>query len=663
MAALAAMLAGCGSRSSDEGSEAASIDPNWPGMEADLERTVEEQPDFYVFKTAADFETETVALTWEDGSDLPEFADPNAKKGGTADSYMQDFPRTLRTIGPDATGGIRVYLLDYVSVQWVHRHPNLPGKLFPGVCQRWAVDKASKTVYLEINPDARWSDGKPLTTDDVVFTWYMMRSPHLNAPWYNDFFTKTYTRLTIYDKQRFALSLPELKPDIVYRAAGENSPYPRHAFQDFGPGWLQRYNWRPLPTTGTYILKEEDIEKGRSVTLTRLEDWWARDLKFWRGRYNPDKYRLTVIRDHNKAFESFVRGDIDFFGVSRPELWYDKLPDTFPEVASGCIHKSTFYNTIPRPNWGLWINRSKPQLNNRDIREAIHHASNFELVCQQYFRGDAAQMQTYSDGYGWRVHPAITAREYDTSKARELFAKAGFDKQGPDGVLVNGEGQRLSFTITTYAKPLENMLPILKQEALKAGLEFNIEILDATTGWKKVQEKQHDIALVALSRSVEMYPRYWEMFHGTNAYEDAYLDENGNPVEKFSLGRPNPNPGKVRVQSNNMTMTFLPELDRRIEAYDSAETMEQIKTFAAEMEEILYNDAAWVNGWKLPFYRTAYWRHIKWPESFNVMQSRDPEEFFLLWIDTEEQERLEKAWRSGETFPSEIKVFDQFKTE
>ncbi|MGH8021419.1 MAG: extracellular solute-binding protein [Opitutaceae bacterium] len=662
LATAAALLAGCGSKSEDEAPAAASIDPNWPGMEADLKRTLEEQSDFYVFKTTADFEKETAALEWEDGGGLPEFADVNAKKGGTLDWYILDFPRTLRTVGPDATGGIRQFMLDYVAVRFMHPHPNKPGEAYPGVCQRWTLDPEGKTVYMEIDPDARWSDNMPVTTDDVVFTWYFYRSPHLNEPWYNDFYTKTYTRLTIFDKRRFALTLPELKPDIIDRASNI-APYPRHAFQDFGPGWLQRYNWRTLPNTGAYIIEEDDVEKGRSITLTRVEDWWARDLKFWRGRYNPDKVRLTVIRDSNKAFESFVRGDLDFFGVTRPELWYDKLPDTFPEVASGYILKSTFYNNIPRPDWGLWINRSRPILDNRDVREGIQHASNFELVCKQYFRGDAVQMQTRSDGYGWRMHPAITAREFDPAKARELFAEAGFDKQGPDGVLTNAQGQRLSFTITTYADTLRNMLPILKQEALKAGLEFNIEILDQTTGWKKVQEKQHEIALVALSRSVELYPRYWEMYHGSNAYEDAYIGPDGQFVEKFSLGKPNPNPTRIRVQTNNMTETFIPGLDKRIEAYDSAESLDEMKRLAAEMEEIIHNDAAWVNGWKLPFYRTAYWRYFKWPEDFNVMQSRDPLEFFLFWIDTEEQENLERARRSGETFPAQVRIFDQYKTE
>jgi hypothetical protein len=76
-----------------------------------------------------------------------------------------------------------------------------------------------------------------------------------------------------------------------------------------------------------------------------------------------------------------------------------------------------------------------------------------------------------------------------------------------------------------------------------------------------------------------------------------------------------------------MTMTFIPELDRLIEAYDKAETHEEIKRLAAEIEQIIYDDAAWVNGWALPFYRGGYCRYIKWPEGFNVAQSRYPRSF------------------------------------
>ena len=656
LALAAVLLAGCGRKeASAPAADTAATGPSI--MEADLARTLAEQPDFYRLKSAADLPAD---LNWQNSDDLPEFANPNAKQGGTFRYYIADFPRTTRTIGPDATGGIRQYLLDYVGVAYLHPHPNLAGEVYAGLASSWALAPDEKTVYFRLNPAARWSDGRPVTTADVVFSFYFMRSPHLREPWYNDFYTKTYDALTIYDEHTFAVTLAEWKPDALTRA-GNLVPYARHAMQEFGSDWIEKFQWRVLPTTGAYELLDRNIERGRTVTLTKVKDWWARDLRFWRGRFNPDRYRLDVIRDPDKAFEAFVRGDLDMFPVGQPKIWYEMLPDTHPEVAGGFISKTKFFNRTPRPDWGLWINSHKPLLNQTEIRLGLHHATNFDLVCAQYFRGDAVRMETRSDGYGWRMHPDIMARRFDPVKARAHFAVAGFTTQGPDGVLVNAAGQRLSFTITTYLQTLRDLLPILQQEALKAGVDFRLEVLDSTTGWKKVQEKQHDIALVALSRSVELFPRYWEMYHGSNAYEDAYLAPDGSFTDKFFKGTPNPSPARVRVQTNNMTMTFDPELDRLIEAYDTAQTLDEIKTYAQAIEQRIHDVATWVNGWALPFHRTGYWRHIKWPEGFNAMQSRNAEEFFLHWVDEDERAATTAARRAGQKFPPLLLTYDQFK--
>ncbi len=658
LSCLAFFAAGCG-RSGETADKSAAVPAGAPNMEADLAKTLKEQPEFYVFKTPADL---PAGLQWENGADLPEFADPNAKKGGTFNFFISDFPRTIRTIGPDATGGIRPYLLDYVEPGFINPHPNLVNRGYPGLLTEWAVGPDGRTLYFKIDPKARWSDGRPLTTDDVVFTLYFMRSPHLNEPWYNDFYTKNYKQVIVFDKLTFATVHPEKKPDLAIRF-GSWVPYPRHAYQDFGPGWLERFQWRELPKLGPYVLHDRDIEKGRAVTLTRVKDWWAADKRFYRGRFNPDRYRLEVIRDPDKAAESFMRGDLDFFGLGLSKYWYETLPDNHPEVVAGRLIKFKFYNQTPRPDYGLWINRAKPLLDNNDVRTGIQHASNIALVCEQFFRGDAEQMQTRSDGYGWRMHPTITARPFDPVKAREYFAKAGFTTQGPDGVLTNARGQRLSFTITAYSQALRDLLPILKQEALKAGLEFKLEVLDATTGWKKMQEKNHEIALAALSRSAELYPRYWEMYHGSNAYTDAYTKD-GQPTPIATGSTPNPQPKQVAVQTNNMTMTFIPELDRLIEAYDKAETLEDIKALAAQIEQIIHDDAAWVNGWQRPFYRGGHWRYVKWPAGFNVAQSRDFEEFFVHWIDVDEKKEVEAARKSGRTYPDGgVKVYDQFKAK
>lgn len=646
------LLSACGSKEPSaaaqaEAAAAAAV------MEADLAATLAAQPEFYRLRTIAELPAD---LTWEDGADLPEFADLNAKPGGTLRSFITDFPRTLRTIGPDATGGIRPYMLDHVGVPFINRHPDVPGGNYPGLAEAWATEPATRTVYIKLDRAARWSDGTPITTADVLFTFYFMRSPLLREPWYNDYYTKTYSALHLFDEHTFALTLTEWKPDAVIRA-GNIVPYPRHAFQDFGADWIENYQWRTLPTTGAYQILDRNIERGRAITLTAVENWWAREKRFWRGRFNPARYRLEVIRDPDKAFESFVRGDIDFFPMGVPKFWYENLPDTHPDVAAGYITKTKFFNEIPRPDFGLWINSDK--IPNRDLREGLHFATNWDLVCEQYFRGDAVRLQTRSDGYGWRTHPTLTARPFNPTRARELFAEAGYTAQGPDGILRTPAGQRLSFTLTSYSQATRDMLPILQQEARKAGLEYNIEILDTTTGWKKVQEKGHEIAFAALARSVELYPRFWEMYHGSNAYEDAYLLPDGTPTPRAAAGTPNPAPARIRTQTNNMTMTFNPALDRLIEAYDRSSTLEEIQAIAAQIEQVIYDEASWINGYALPFHRTAAWRHVKWPASYNARQSRTAEELFLHWIDEGEKAALDHARRSGEKFEPQVRVIGQ----
>ena len=149
------------------------------------------------------------------------------------------------------------------------------------------------------------------------------------------------------------------------------------------------------------------------------------------------------------------------------------------------------------------------------------------------------------------------------------------------------------------------------------------------------------------------------MYHGTNAYEDAYLNADGQPVPLAADGTPNPTPTRIRTQTNNMTMTFNPELDRLIEAYDRVNTLDEIKTLAAQIEQIIDDEASWINGYALPFHRTAAWRHVKWPASYNARQSRTAEELFLHWIDEDEKAALDHARRNGETFTPQVRVIGE----
>lgn len=610
---------------------------------------------FFQFKTPADLPAD---LVWEDGSDLPELGSPDAQKGGTLYGSLSDFPRTLRLFGPDSNGSFRPWILDDTRMTMGRRHPNDTSiddngnfRYFPGVAEAWAVDRENSTVYVRINPAARFSDGEPVTADDMVFSFYFWHQPWIQAPWYNNFFKRNFVKIVRYDEHTYSLTLPEAKPNMLGRVL-EMDPLPEHFFSAFGEDYVQRYQWDFVPTTGAYVVTPENLRKGRSVTLTRLQDWWARDLKFWRYRYNPDRIHLTVIRDIAKSFEAFRKGEISMFGLTLPEYFYEKLPASDPLIANGYVHRSVFYNQIPRPTYGLWINSGRPLLDDRDIRVGINYASNWDKVIAEYFRGDYERMRTTADGYGEFTHPTLEARPFDVEKALEHFARAGFEQRGPDGVLVNAEGQRLSFTLSTGYESLKDTLTILREEALQAGLEFRLEVLDATASWKKVQEKQHDIHFSAFAVAPEMYPRYWETYHSVNAYDVPWLPD----------GSPNPE-RRLKAQTNNLQSIANADLDRLIEAYRASDDVQEMKRLAFQMEELLYEDASFVPGFVVPFMRTAYWRWVRWPEDFNFKLAGTAGEYFQYWIDEAMREETLAARRRGEKLPVVDVVHDQYRDE
>ena len=635
-----AFITGCGGSNEADKITAPAIDNTQEVMDYYASK-----PEFFQFKTLADV---PVNLEWQNGMHLPEIGSNQAKKGGTQYGSLNDFPRTLRIVGPDSNGSFRPYILDYTMPGLADRHPD-KFDFYPGLADSWAVDKENKTVFVKLDPDARWSDGVKITADDYLFMFFFYQSSYIVAPWYNNYASTQFTNVTKYDDYTISVSIPEAKPDMDYRVLSIR-PIPHHFYKELGDDFVERYQWRFQPTTGPYVIKQKDINKGVSIALTHIDDWWAKDKKFWKNRYNMDKIHLSVIRDTPKVFESFKRGDLDQFGLNLAEYWYDKLPDTDKDVANGYIHKSKFFNQAPRPTYGLWINTARNHLNNVDVRIGIHHASNWGTVIEKFFRGDYDRMQTSSDGYGEFSHPTLKSRLFDIDKAQKSFAKAGFKKRGPDGILVNENGERLSFTLSTGYESMKDVLTILKEEAAKAGLDFRIEVLDGTAGWKKVQEKQHDIHFSAFAVSLEMYPRFWETYHSDNAYDQAFLED----------GTVNPE-RSLKTQTNNLETLALLDMDKMIDAYRASDDKDEMKQLAYDMTELHHDYASFVPAFFQPFYRIGHWRWVRYPDGFNQKHSRSAGEFYVHWIDEDIREQTLKARKSGEPFGAEINVYDQFR--
>lgn len=591
---------------------------------------------YFNFRTTAGLPSD---LKWEDGSEQKEFGSPDARKGGTFRFFMSDYPRTLRHVGPDANNATREYVLDFFYMTMLGRHPDTLEPI-PAVARQWARGGDGRTFYFRIDPDARFSDGESIRADNFLFSLFFMRSEHLKDPWYPDQYGKRIESVTKYDDLTVSITMADAKPDAIYHAGSMLVPYPIKFFKEFGDDYVERYNWRFVPTPGAYEIKESGLKKGQSVTLTRIKDWWAKDKKFYRQQFNPDRIVLDVIRDPEKAFETFRAGEIDAYPLNLPERWHRSLPDNDPLVEKGYVHKYTFFNQVPRPTYGLWINSSRPLLNNRDIRVGLQYSCNWDQVIKQVFYGDYIRLNQAEEGFGEFTDPGIKARPFDAAKAAESFAKAGFTERGSDGIFKNARGERLSFTITNSYKVLEPALVVIKEEAKKAGVEFNLETPEGTAAWKKYNERKHDLAFTAFNVSVEMYPRFWEDWHSSNAYKKD---------------------GSIQTDTNNFTMMNDKELDAWIDRYDKSADKAEMKDLAWKIERRVYDSANFVPAFQSPWYRLGAWRWLHHPGQFDARTARNFEENWLFWIDEDERAATMEAMKSGKTFPKVVKVIDRWK--
>ena len=110
---------------------------------------------------------------------------------------------------------------------------------------------------------------------------YLRASDNVVTPWFKQYVREQFSQFTLYADDLIAISLPEPKPKLPYFAS--LPPSAPHFYKEYGPDYKERYQWRVPPTTAAYTVKPEDLAKGVSITLSRVDDWWAEGKKFYAG--------------------------------------------------------------------------------------------------------------------------------------------------------------------------------------------------------------------------------------------------------------------------------------------------------------------------------------------------------------------------------------------
>jgi microcin C transport system substrate-binding protein len=599
----------------------------------------EAHPDFFRFAKPGDLPKD---LAWKDGSEQKEFADPRAVCGGVLRQFMSSTPPTLRRVGPNANNGFRGELYDNNDFGLLAAHPNTD-EAIPALAISWAMSADGLTAYFRLDPNAKFTDGQPITADDFFFTFYFHRSPWAKADWYADHYAREWGGITKFDDHTIAIKAPRKRP-YQLELLGGLRPTPRQFFKDFGPNYEKAYNDRFQPTTGPYYVNPEDFVREKSLTLTRVTDWWGDRRKYYRHRFNPAAIHYGVIRDLDSAYNSMLAGEIDFMPIMMPRYWYGT--NEKKAYQQGYLTKAQFFNDIPRPPYGLYLNTQRPMLSDLNVRIGLQHATDFQRVIDGFYRGDYERLQQFSEGLGKFTDPSIRVRRYSPELARAAFAKAGFNRTGPDGILANAAGERLSFRLTFDTSDRRKCLATLVESARRCGVELRPETLEHTTMYRKVMEKNHDIVFWAWSVSSRL-PQLWESHHAENA------------VEVLADGRKIP-----KRQTNNITGVDDPELSKLIDRFRDATEEDEMIRLSFAMQRRIHDLADFIPGFRVPGYRIAHWNWVKFPEGFDVRAAEDPGQHGLFWLDPAQREADLKDFREGKVRGSPKTVIeDRWRTE
>ena len=569
-------------------------------------------------------------IKWLINESDPVFSSEKAQKGGILHSAITSFPMTFRTVGPDSNGSFRSAILDN-QLSLINIHPNTDN-IIPELATHWAFGDDKKTMYFKLDKSARWSDGTPVTAWDYVYTLEFMRSEHIIAPWYNDYYTKEIEAVLVYDDYTIGVKSTKAVPDLYLKLG--ISPTPRHYFETLDETFVQTYNWKIVPNTGAYEISE--FKKGKFIKFKRKKDWWAKDRKYFKNRFNVDIVVFDVIRDGNLQWEYFKKGKLDVFGLTMPKYWHEKSKISL--FQKGYINKIWFFNDQERSAQGMWLNQDREIFKDRRLCYAFANAMNIEKVIDKVLRKDYFRLPQAFSGYGRYSDDNIKPRLYDIAKVNDLMTSAGWTR-GSDGIWQK-DGKRFSVKVTYSFEEHMPRLVVLKEDALKAGIELLLERLDSTAMFKKFLEKKHDVAWMGWSTNIR--PSYWQGWHSDNAH---------------------------KPQTNNITNTDDPRLDELIDNYRASLNEEERIKLSLKIQNAIHETGAFVPTFMVPYVRLGYWRWLELPDFHGTRRSESLFDPFpsmtggLFWINMEKKEETLYAMKSDRTFLPVVIKDELFKKE
>ena len=397
------------------------------------------------------------------------------------------------------------------------------GEVYGLLAESIEYPESKDWVIFNMRPEARFSDGTPVTAHDVMFSHNLLLDQGLKS--YADGVRKLIPKTEVLDDLRIKFHFAEgVSRRSLIEQVGFVPVWSKAWFESTGAR-LDEPRLETSPGSGPYVIG--DIDVNRRVTFKRNPDYWGWHLPINQGRHNYDVIRTEYFSDSTAAFEAFKAGEVTYRTELDPKLWASSYE--FPAMEKGWVVQDVRPDGAPPTMKGIVFNLGKEVLKDKRVREAVALGFNFEWTNASLLYGLYAQQRSFSHGTPleakglpegderalleslgdllppdmleqepWVPHvsdPDRLATRRNLRKALKLMAEAGWTV-GDTGTLANADGRplTLNFLLNSAGSPTdkavaENFIANLKQ----MGIDISLEAVDSAQYTKRRRDRDYDL--------------------------------------------------------------------------------------------------------------------------------------------------------------------------
>ncbi|MEQ1875088.1 MAG: peptide-binding protein [Bdellovibrionia bacterium] len=445
-----------------------------------------------------------LAVGFTNSAAYASLGNPDAQQGGTFVYNLDAEPTTLNPL--TSTDLYSRNVQAFIVEGLLERNVDDYG-WEPRLAEKWDISKDGKIFTFTLREGLTFHDGKPVTTEDVKFSFDAIFDDKLPTAHLRPYY-ENIEKAEIVDPRVikfYAKTLYFQNFDVV----AELTVLPKHIYNDPSNKKLNK----EMYGTGPYKIASYD--KGTKLTLEKNQAWWGTKagLKVDKGRFNFAKLVFKFVKEENVQIEMLKKGELDYLEM-RSETFMKKTEG--PEWGTK-VQKVKAENIAPKSYGFVGFNMRRPVFTDKKVRVALTHLFNRQLIIDKFLYG--MSMLATGPWYQQSEYASKKAKPipFDPKKGLALLKEAGWDDTDKDGVLdktIDGKKTDFKFTLMTANSDTMKYFTIFKEDAKKVGVDIEIKLLEWNTFIKLVDERSFDAIAMGWSAVVNPDPK--QIWHSSS---------------------------------------------------------------------------------------------------------------------------------------------------